>query len=161
MLLSDGFAHLNTTIVRRSLAWDQLGGFDPAIAYEEDRDFYLRAIDVAGAIGYTPLLVARHHVPASRASASSIAPEQKEACRLRVLDKAIGSARHEAIRTRSRRDRGYTLKRMSARAAEAGRLEAAIRHGRSALRDQFGAKWAMFLASLYVRSAFSRRSHDG
>ena len=161
VLLSDGFAHLNTTIVRRSLAWDRLGGFDPAIRYEEDRDFYLRALDAADAIGYTPGVVARHHVPAARASASSIAAEQKEACRLAVLDKAIGTARSAVLRTRCRRDRAYALKTMSVREAAAGELAAAIGHGRAALRDQFGAKWAAFVASLYLRNAFSRRSHAG
>ena len=161
VLMSDGFAHLNTTIVRRSLAWDRLGGFDDKIRYEEDRDFYLRALDAAGAIGYTPRLVARHYVPASRASASSIATEQKEACRLAVLNKAIGTTRNAVVRTRCRRDRAYALKTMSVREAAAGELAAAIGHGRAALRDQFGAKWAAFVASLYLRNAFSRRSHAG
>ena len=159
VLLSDGFAHLNTTIVRLSLAWDRLGGFDRRIRYEEDRDFYLRALDAAGAIGYTPGVVARHHVPVARASASSIATEQKEACRLAVLDKAITTARSAVVRTRCRRDRAYALKTMSVREAAAGELAAAIGHGRAALRDQFGAKWVAFVASLYLRNAFSRRSH--
>jgi glycosyltransferase involved in cell wall biosynthesis len=161
VLMSDGFAHLNTTIVRRSLAWDRLGGFDRDIRYEEDRDFYLRALDAAGAIGYTPVVVARHHVPASRASASSIGIEQKEACRLAVLDKAIATTRNAMVRTRCRRDRAYALKTMSVREAAAGELAAAIGHGRAALRDQFGAKWAAFVASLYLRNAFTRRSHAG
>lgn len=164
VLLSDGFAHLNTTIVRRSLAWERLGGFDGEIRYEEDRDFYLRAIDMigdGGAIGYTPGLVARHHVPAGRASASSIAAGQRDACRLAVLDKAIAGARSPAVRARCRRDRVYALKKMSTRAAAMGEFAAGIRHGRAALREQFGAKWAAFVAGLYVRRAFSRRSQAG
>ena len=161
VLLSDGFAHLNTTILRRSLVCDRLGGFDPAIRYEEDRDLYLRAIDVAEAIGYLPLMVARHHVPAARASASSIAAEQKEACRLVVLGKAVATARTPAVRARGRRDRSFALQRMSARAAGAGRLDEAIRHGRAALADRFSAKWALFVGSLYLRRAFSRRSQAG
>lgn len=161
VLLSDGFAHLNTTIVRRSFAWDRLGGFDPDIRYEEDRDFYLRALDAAGAIGYTPGVVARHHVPVSRSSASSIAREQKEACRLAVLGKAIGTARNANLRVRCQRDRAYALKAISMREAAEGEFAAAIDHGRAALRDQFGAKWAAFVAGLYVRNAFSRRSHAG
>ncbi len=157
VLLSDGFAHLNTTIVRRSLAWERLGGFDGEIRYEEDRDFYLRLIDVAGAIGYTPGVVARHYVPDGRASASSIAAEARDACRLAVLDKAIAGARSPVVRARCRRDRVYALKKMSARAAAAGEFGPAIRDGRAALRARFGAKWAMFVAALYVRRAFSRR----
>lgn len=161
VLLSDGFAHLNTTIVRRSLAWEQLGGFDGEIRYEEDRDFYLRAIDVADSIGYTPVSVARHHVPAGRASASSIGAGVRDACRLAVLDKAIAGARSPAVRARCRRDRVYVLKKMSTREAASGEFAAAIRDGRAALREQFGAKWALFVAGLYLRSVFSRRSQAG
>ena len=161
VLLSDGFAHLNTTIVRRSLAWERLGGFDGEFRYEEDRDFYLRVIDVADAIGYTPGMVARHHVPAGRASASSVAVGVRDAGRLAVLDKAIAGARSPAVRARCRRDRVYTLKKMSARAAVAGEFSVAIRDGRAALREKFGAKWAVFVAGLYVRRAFSRRSQAG
>ena len=158
VLLSDGFAHLNTTILRRSLAWDRLGGFDMAIRYEEDRDLYLRAIDAAVGIGYMPLVVSRHHVPQARNSASSIGGEQREAGRLAVLDKAITQARSPAVRARGRRDRFYTLQKMSARAAAAGQFGTAIVHGRAALRDRFGLRWAVFVAGLYVRRALSRRS---
>lgn len=161
LLLSNGFAHLNTTIVRRALAWDRLGGFDRSIPYEEDRDFHLRVIDVADAIGYTPRLVARHHVPAARASASSIPQAERDACRLRVLQKSVHSAAHAAIRARCRRDRAYTLKRMSQQAAQRGEFAAARRYGREALHGGFGAKWLLYLASLYVRSAAARRSHAG
>ena len=160
MMLSQGFAHLNATIVRRTLARDQLGGFDADIRYEEDRDFFLRSIDAAGAIGYTPRTVARHYVPAARSSASSIAMEEKERCRLRVLDKAIGSAAHPAIRAQCRRDRAYTLKRMSTAAAASGEFGTAIQHGRAALRDGFGLKWLLYLASLYVRGATARNSQS-
>jgi hypothetical protein len=159
LLLSDGFAHLNTTIVRRSLAWDSLGGFDGSIPYEEDRDFQLRAIDAADAIGYTPRLVARHHVPAARASASSIPQAERDSCRLRVLEKSIRSATHEAIRARCRRDRAYTLKHMSQQAAQRGEFAAARRYGREALEGGFGVKWLLYLGSLYIRSAFARRFH--
>ena len=161
LLLSQGFAHLNTTIVRRALAQDRLGGFDRAIPYEEDRDFNLRAIDAAELIGYTPRLVARHYVPAARASASSIPQAERDSWRLRVLEKSIAAARHEAIRARCRRDRAYTLKRMSQQAAQRGEFAAARQYGREALRDGVGAKWLLYLASLYVRSAFARRSHAG
>lgn len=166
VLLSDGFAHLNTTILRRSLV-DELGGFDAAIRYEEDRDLYLRAIDaagtsgdmpLAGTIGYMPLVVARHHVPEGRASASSISVEEREACRLAVLGKGVAGARHPAVRARCRRDRASTLKKASVRAAAAGRFDVAVRQGRAALRDRFSWKWAAFVAGLYVRSAVSRRA---
>ena len=160
VLLSDGFAHLNTTVLRREFAWDRLGGFDAAIRYEEDRDLYLRAIDAAEAIGYMPGVVARHYVPEMRSSASSIAVAVREACRLAVLGKAVG-ARHAAVRARGRRDRSFALQKMSARAAAAGAFGEAIEHGRAALRDRVSVRWGLVVAGLYVRRAISRRSQAG
>ena len=65
-LSSNGFTHLNTTIVELVLLRDRLKGFDLRITYEEDRELYFRLLDGAEAIGYTPIVVGRHHSPAVR-----------------------------------------------------------------------------------------------
>lgn len=158
MLLSDGFAHLNNTVVRRSLMQDGLHGFDLRITYEEDREIYFRFLDQADAIGYTPRLVARHHIPAgaNRPSASNTVPdEEKDASRLRYFDNLIASARLELIRERARRERIYTLKRIAQREAGKGNLADARHFGTEALRAAFGYKWAMYMGWLWVRSAFA------
>lgn len=156
-LLSDGFAHLNTTVVRRSLLQDTLSGFDLRITYEEDREIYFRFLDQAQAIGYTPILVARHHIPAgaNRPSASNTVPdEEKDASRLRYFDNLIATARLELIRERARRERMYTLKRIAQREAAKGNLADARHFGSEALRAEFGYKWAAYMGWLWVRSAF-------
>ena len=155
MLLSDGFAHLNNTVVRRSLLQDELRGFDLRITYEEDREIYYRLLDQAQAIGYTPRLVARHHIPAgaNRPSASNTVPdEEKDASRLRYFDNLIGSARLEVVRERARRERIYTLKRIAQREAGKGNLQEARHFGAEALRAAFGYKWALYMGWIWVRS---------
>jgi glycosyltransferase involved in cell wall biosynthesis len=56
LLRCAGFCHLNTTIVRRTF-FEEIGGLDENIRYECDRDFYLRAIDRADLIKYSPQTV--------------------------------------------------------------------------------------------------------
>lgn len=156
-LLSDGFAHLNNTVVRRSLLQDKLQGFDLRITYEEDREIYFRLLDQAQSIGYTPRLVARHHIPAgaNRPSASNNVPdEEKDASRLRYFDNLIATARLEPVRERARRERIYTLKRIAQREAGKGNLAEARHFGGQALRAAFGYKWAGYMGWLWVRSAF-------
>lgn len=157
MLLSDGFAHLNTMVVRRNLLQDRLGGFDLRITYEEDREIYFRLLDQADAIGYTPRLVARHHIPAgaNRPSASNTVPdEEKDASRLRYFDNLIATARLELVRERCRRERLYTLKRIAQREAGKGNLAEARHFGTEALRASFGYKWAGYMGWLWLRSVF-------
>ncbi len=69
LLRARGFCHLNTLIVKRSL-YLQLNGIDENLRYECDRDFYLRAIDVAGTMRYAPFMVSRHNVPVPGAGAN-------------------------------------------------------------------------------------------
>src|SRR5258705_3573568 len=56
LLRCTGFAHLNTLVVRHSL-FDAVGGFDEQLRWEEDRDLYLRLIDRAEMILYSPRFV--------------------------------------------------------------------------------------------------------
>lgn len=159
-LRSDGFAHLNTTIVSFPLLRDTLKGFDLRITYEEDRELYFRLIDQARAIGYTPRIVSRHHIPAgaNRVSASNTVPdEEKDASRLRWFDNLIQTARLELVRKRSQQERVYTLKRIATRAANKGDVREAKRYGVEALRASFGLKWLGYVAWLYARGLLPRQ----
>ena len=145
---------MNTTIVSLALLRDTLKGFDLRITYEEDRELYFRLVDRAGAIGYTPHIVSRHHIPAgaNRVSASNTVPdEEKDASRLRWFDNLIATARLEPVRKRAQRERVYTLKRIAMREAKKGDVEAARRYGVEALRASFGFKWLGYVAWLYAR----------
>jgi hypothetical protein len=140
---------LNTTIVSRSL-YLEIGGFDEGLRYEEDRDFYLRAIDRAHLIKHLPAIVARHNIPdpAARASVSTVEPElAKRLYQLRVFDKAsLFSARPE-VRRYAMRHRGYILEHIAIEARRLGQADCAVYYGREALMSKLTARWFVPAAS--------------
>lgn len=155
LLRAHGFGHVNTTLIRRAL-FDRIGGFDPQIAYECDRDFYLRAIDVAEVVRYSPCYVARHNAPDQtlRVNMSTAEPVlARRLSQLRVLDKAIAMARRPEVQRHARRHKGFALKRIAEDFAGAGDISRAAFYAREALATGFGLKWAAFTALLSLRAA--------
>jgi len=150
LLQSHGFGHLNATVVRRAF-FQELGGFDVLLRYEEDRDFHLRAIDAAQVIVHSPAFVARHHIPEQGSASTSLGPDRRALDQLRVLDKAILGARRPEIRAYARRYKAYTLKTLAQRRAEAGDTEAATFYAREALAIAPNPKWAAYTAWLHLR----------
>jgi len=113
LMTATGFCHVNTTVIEAGL-FRRLRGQDEALRYENDRDFYLRAIDQAALILYCPEVVARHNVPeASRTvNASTRAnPVYKALCQFSLLNRAALTARHPAIRRHGREHRRYALQK--------------------------------------------------
>lgn len=130
--------HLNTTIISRRFYFE-VGGFDEALRYEEDRDLYLRAIDLAASIKYLPVVVSRHNIPDSAAQASmstSLSELAKRLYQLRVFDKATLCSARSEVRRYAMRQRAYVLRHIANAAARAGqsdcaryyRLQALIAH---------------------------------
>jgi glycosyltransferase involved in cell wall biosynthesis len=158
LLRAHGFCHGNTTIVRRDF-FNGLGGFDAALRYEQDRDFYLRAIDRAQAIVYVPRTVARHNVPdpARRDNLSTLASDiEKRSLQIVLLEKAIRDSRQEVVRAYARVHRGYTLKHMALSLYRAGRYRQAWPYASAALAAGFNPKWLAFCAWLGVLAACRR-----
>ena len=141
LLTATGFCHVNTTIIARDL-FHRIGGLNEALFYECDRDFYLRAIDAAQGILYCPEIVARHNIPdpALGASMSTRArPLEKHLCQFTLLNHAVVTARHAAIRSHARRHRRYALLKALKAAQnlrDYGRIAATI--GRSIRRQGTG-----------------------
>jgi len=146
--------HLNTTIASRAFYLD-IGGFDEALQYEEDLDFFLRAIDRARVIRYLPDIVSRHNipVPAARASMSTVQSElSKRLYQLRIFDKAaLFSARPE-LRRYAMRQRAYTLKHIATEAARVGRFDCAAHYAREALMTRFTLGWLGATALFTLRA---------
>ncbi len=158
LLLSHGFCHLNTLIVRRAL-YEEIGGLDENSRWEEDRDLYLRLIDSAGIMKYAPITVARHNIPdpAKRASATTVYTEfERRLSQLRLLDRAIVFSRHAAIRGYGRRHKAYTLKRIAESLAADGHHAEAAFYAREALGAGPNIKWAAYTAWRTMRG-FARQ----
>lgn len=163
LLRAQGFCHVNTTLVRLAF-FRALGGFDPALRYEGDRDFYLRAIDRAQAITYAPRCVARHTVPdpARQDNVSTLVSDiGKRRCQVALLDKAVRSARQEVVRAYARRHRGYALRHLALALHRAGCRGEASRQAVAALRAGFTLPWLAVCGWLAVRAVVPGSPRDG
>jgi glycosyltransferase involved in cell wall biosynthesis len=154
--------HRNTTIVSRGF-YLQLHGLDEEMRYEEDRDFYLRAIDRARLIKFLPFIVSRHNIPRPDAMASISTTElglTKRLYQLRVFDKAILFGALPALRQYAMRHRAYILKHIATEMARAGRFDCATYYARQALIIQFTLGWlgaTMLFAAKKQLAPFLRR----
>ena len=146
LLRSHGFCHLNTTVARRAF-FLELGGFDENLRYEEDRDFYLRAIDAARLIKYSPVVTARHNVPnpSLQGSVSTTTGDiARRVSRLRLFDKAILFSRHPKLRAYGERHKVHTLKHLAETLWRQGDRRAAVFYARQALGVDVTLKWLAF-----------------
>jgi glycosyltransferase involved in cell wall biosynthesis len=153
LLKATGFCHVNTTIIRKSL-FTAMGGFDDDIRYENDRDFYFRAIDKAKAIRYSPFVVSRHNVPdpIQKTSMSTLVSDlEKRIFQIRVMDKAIVFSRWAELRSFARRHKGYVLKKMAQELARVGSYDLAAFYAREALLIAFTPGWLAYCISLHFK----------
>lgn len=154
LLCATGFGHLNTTTIRRGV-FERIGGLDEGLRYENDRDFYLHAIDQSDIILYLDHVVSRHHIPdpAARANLSTVVSDlEKRVQQLRLLDKANLFARQPAVRAYARRHKAYTLKRIATEAARMGAHRTAAFYALQAAGAGFTLRWAGYTLWLLLRA---------
>jgi len=154
-LQSGGIAHLNITIVRRSLA-EEIEGFWNQLRFEEDFDFYLRSIDRARAVLYRPSIVAHHSAPDShsRRNASTALTQTERWLALCLACEHI----RITIRTRPvmklvSKTQGYTLRHLTMALYKNGQYQAAVTTGAQALSILPGLRWLLFVVYLSIRAA--------
>jgi glycosyltransferase involved in cell wall biosynthesis len=154
LLQSLGFCHLNTLIVRRGL-FEDVGGMEESIRWEEDRDFYLRLIERATLMKYAPTTVARHNIPDPAKAASmttALSDLERRLFQLTVFDRALYLSQHRGIQSHARQHKVYTLKRIAESLAGNGRYFDALIYARDALRLRPTLKWAAYTAWLAMRA---------
>jgi glycosyltransferase involved in cell wall biosynthesis len=152
LLRANGFCHLNTLMIRRSL-FDRIAGLDEAIRYENDRDFYLRAIDAAASIKYSPRIIARHNAPdrARRDNLSTVVSAlEKHRYQLYLLERLVQTADHSEIRAYARRHKAHTLKKIASQLADSKKYDLAFYYALSALPGSLSPKWLAY--TLYLGS---------
>ena len=139
LLECKSYCHRNTTIVSRRFFF-QIGGLDEGLRYEEDREFYFRAIDQARSIRFLSAVVSRHNVPdpAARANMSTVKSAlSRRLYQLRALDKAVLSSTRPELRRHAMRQRTYILQHIATEAAKMGRPDCALYYARQALMVRF------------------------
>lgn len=157
LLLSGNFSHLNTLVVRREL-FEEIGGFDEELRWEEDRDLYLRLIDRAKTILYSDRFVAHHNIPDPEKTANaSTALTELERCffQMRIFERAAASA-YSGIRKYARRQLGYTQKRIAEMLAAKGDYKCAIFYARAGLGSVPTLKWTLYTAYIATMACSAR-----
>ena len=146
ILRCTGFCHLNTTCVRKEF-FQSVGGFSDEIRYESDRDFFLRAIDKAKVIKYTPKSIARHNIPdkvLATSVSTSISKYNRWLFQLKILERLSIEAQHPEIQAYARKHKSYTLKKIAKTLYDEGKYDRAWVHARTALLTGFSTRWAIF-----------------
>ncbi|MCZ4303769.1 glycosyltransferase family A protein [Zoogloeaceae bacterium G21618-S1] len=146
LLQTTGFAHLNCTVYRREL-FESIGGLDESLRYEEDRDAYLRSIDIAKSMRYNPKIIAQHHIPDPKKTDNAsivLTRIEKKIIQFRICDKAIAFSRNAGLRAFARGAKGYELKNMAALLKQAGRHREAVYYMKEALLVSFTFKWLAY-----------------
>lgn len=158
LLRCHGFCHLNTLIVRRGL-FEEVGGFEGTIMWEEDRDLYLRLIDRASLIKFSPRFVARHNAPDPARAASMttrLSELDRRLSQMMVFERACAIVQNTAIRVHSAHHRAYALKRIVESLVASGQHEAAATYAREAFRADPSCKWGVYMAWCTVRASAAR-----
>ncbi|MBR0568581.1 glycosyltransferase [Azoarcus sp. L1K30] len=160
LMRCNGFQHLNTSVVRRTLYLD-IGGMDENIRYECDWDFYLRCIDVARGIRYFPGMTSHHNAPDPSKTlnmSTVVTVLQKLLFRSYVMDKAVLFSKSPAIRKAATRNKGYTLKRITEKLVSDGNYELAAVYARESLSTGLSPKWLLYCGYLGLRALAQPRA---
>ena len=150
-----GIAHLNISIVRRSLA-EEIGGFWNQLRFEEDFDFYLRSIDRARELLYRPTIVAHHRAPdlQSRDNASTALNQtERWLAQCMACEHIRVTARTRQVIKLACKTQGYTLRHLTMALYKNNQYEAAVTAGAQALAILPGLRWLLFMVYLRTRAA--------
>jgi GT2 family glycosyltransferase len=143
LLTANGFCHTNCLVVRRAL-YQQIGGRVAAIRWEGDHNLYLRLLDRAQLMLYSPAVTARHHVPDAAARSSvttSLKGAERRLWQAQSMAHAASAVNDPALRQRARMVQGYALKHATMESARAGQRRRAADLAWQAQQAQPGPKW--------------------
>ena len=154
-----GFAQLNILALRKALALE-IGGFWTRTSYEEDRDFFWRAVDRARAILFNSNIVAQHNIPdPARKDNLSRSFTQTERWLISALvSQHIGlNVASPAIRRLCLAYEGDILRHLSLSLSSTGQHGLGLQYARRALAARSSLKWAMYTMTLMCRQLLRRQ----
>lgn len=159
LMLVDGFCHLNCLTVRRAF-FNEVGGLDEGIRWENDHDLYLRLIDAGRHLVHHPAITARHHVPDPKAGTSittGLSEIERRLWQLRALDKTALFLKSPLLRDYGRRHKGHVMKRIVHELVARGDSLGACWYARESLGVLPTLKWALYTGSLWLRRMFQAK----
>lgn len=153
------FPALNICIVRRSLC-EQIGGFWEGVRFSEDRDFFVRAVDVARKIVYRPDTVAIHHIPDRTLGVSASARPSdidKRLAEVSVANHLLATCADPITHRFARALAGDAYRRLARFACEQAAFADAFGWAKLAQAFKPTFRWGVFLNYLRLRALGSRR----
>lgn len=147
------FPHLNTLVLRRELALG-VGGFWTQVRYEEDRDFFWRALDAGREVQATLRVVAHHHIPDPARQDNASTQQQLDDKRLvsALVSRHIAfKANTPVIQALALAAEGNTVRQLALAANAAKRPRTARSFGWAALALRFSWKWLAWCLARTLR----------
>ncbi|MFK7732442.1 MAG: glycosyltransferase family 2 protein [Pseudomonadales bacterium] len=160
LLKSAGFGHLNCSAFSRKF-FDSINGMDESIRYENDRDLFIRSIDVAEVILFSTRYMSLHHIPdnSKKDNMSTMASNiEKKLYQMRVYDKGVALGKSQEIASYCRRGKTYEQKHLARILEKNGDIRGASQYAREALLSGFTLKWLAYTIQISARSLFHTRS---
>ncbi|WP_083250713.1 glycosyltransferase family 2 protein [Acidihalobacter aeolianus] len=158
LLKYGGLCHLNTLIVRRDL-YESVDGMDECIRWEEDRDIFLRLVDSAKLIIFSPHYVSRHNIPKRECAlnaSTSLNEYRKRQYQLYLFDKSIIQSKQSVIVKYAKKQKGYVLKHIALLCAKNKNYINAAFYAKQALVVLPSIKWLLYTGYLIARSLTSK-----
>lgn len=146
--------HLNALIVKKDLM-EAVGGHNEALQYEGDLDFFLKVVDRAKKIVYSPEIVARHNIPdpGKKSSMSTrVNYLEKIFYRLDWIDEIIAYSKKKEVVRYAKKHKVYTIKKLAEYFHKDGRYDLASWYAGEALFIGFNIKWLLYCIFLMFKS---------
>lgn len=149
-----GFAHLNILSLRKKTV-EQAGGFWERISYEEDRDFFWRAVDCSDTVFFNSKIIGQHNIPdPKRAENQSTQHTIVERWLLSTLvcQHIATAVKHPLISALARHYEGDILRHLALHFSKSGRPGLGFAFARRALSARFSFKWSGYMAMLGIKT---------
>lgn len=165
LLSSGGFAHLNCSVFNREFYLSR-GGMDETIRYENDRDIYIRSIDVAKVMLFSTRYVSLHNIPdtSKKNNMSTVSSMiEKKLYQMRVFDKGISLSQNPDVVRFCCRAKMYELKHAARILAQNKQYKGAAHYAKAALGTGFNFRWlayTLYLIALTWLGKDSVTSHN-
>jgi glycosyltransferase involved in cell wall biosynthesis len=160
LLSSGGYAHLNCSVFRREF-YLAIGGMDETIRYENDRDIYIRSIDVARTILLSTSYISVHNIPdvAKKSNMSTVTTEiEKKIYQMRVFDKGISLSKNIEMVRFCCKAKMYELKNAALILAREKQYTGAAYYAKAALIDGFNLRWLAYTLYLIFQAMINPNS---
>ena len=159
---SGGFAHLNMLALRKTVT-DQIGGFWERLSYEEDRDFFWRALGASHGVFFNPATVAQHNVPDAALQINQSTQHtwvERWLVAVLVSQHICATVTNLQITRLAMQYEGDLLRKLSLHFGQTGHPTAARQFALRALAARFSFKWAAHTALLLTTHALRAGRRD-